>query len=391
MALLGGFATPLLIVTSRDVHGLLFTYLLILNGTLWPLTRRADFRLLPVPALFFTELHFWSWYGNYYTDALLTSTAFFVSAFFAIFAAVPVLRTRRTGAMPFAHVLLVPLNAAACLAAYAALLSNYDTWWLTLVALVLSVIHAWAGRMTARDVNGDVPAIFDGVAIVLATLAVPIQLDGAWVTIGWSAEAAVLMWTGVERQRSSLRALSYALFAFVALHIAATPAPRLAAPVPFLGSRFIAQAITAACMSASWWISRQHSARTGRVERMAAAGLGTMANAVALAALTEQVRLLFRTRASTDLFARGLGEELAVSVLWALYATVLIVAGLRRSMAGLRWMALALFGLTTAKVFLRDLGYLSGFYRVASTIALGVVLLVVSYFYQRNMRRARPA
>jgi uncharacterized membrane protein len=55
----------------------------------------------------------------------------------------------------------------------------------------------------------------------------------------------------------------------------------------------------------------------------------------------------------------------------------------------LRWQGLALFAATTLKVFFIDLDYLSGFYRIASSIALGVVLLIVSLLYQRSLGR-RP-
>ena len=44
-----------------------------------------------------------------------------------------------------------------------------------------------------------------------------------------------------------------------------------------------------------------------------------------------------------------------------------------------------LFGVTTLKVFLADLAYLSGAYRIASSVALGLVLLAVSFLYQRSL------
>jgi len=46
---------------------------------------------------------------------------------------------------------------------------------------------------------------------------------------------------------------------------------------------------------------------------------------------------------------------------------------------------LALFGIVVAKVFLIDLSYLSGGYRVLSSIVLGIVLLAVSFLYQQRL------
>ena len=83
-----------------------------------------------------------------------------------------------------------------------------------------------------------------------------------------------------------------------------------------------------------------------------------------------------------------------MSLLWALYASTLLVAGLRQAIAALRWQALALFGITTWKVFAYDMAALNGIYRVASATVLGIVLLAVSFTYQRNRKpaqRANPA
>ena len=85
-------------------------------------------------------------------------------------------------------------------------------------------------------------------------------------------------------------------------------------------------------------------------------------------------------------FVRGLrsGE------LWSVYGIVLLALGVRQGIAALRWQALVLFGVTTMKVFFVDLGSLSGFYRIASSLALGVVLLVVSFLYQRRISASAP-
>ena len=63
----------------------------------------------------------------------------------------------------------------------------------------------------------------------------------------------------------------------------------------------------------------------------------------------------------------------------------MLIAGVRTHVAGLRWQGLALFAIATLKVFFTDLAELSGFYRIASSIALGVVLLIVSFLYQRKI------
>jgi uncharacterized membrane protein len=80
-------------------------------------------------------------------------------------------------------------------------------------------------------------------------------------------------------------------------------------------------------------------------------------------------------------------EGLALSLIWAFYAALLIIVGIRRDYAPIRYAAMVLFGLTIAKVFLVDLSGLEGIYRVLGLLAVGTVLLVVSFLYQRRRQK----
>ena len=84
----------------------------------------------------------------------------------------------------------------------------------------------------------------------------------------------------------------------------------------------------------------------------------------------------------------ALTRELAKSVAWALYSTLLIVIGLRGDYAPIRYFAILLFALTTVKVFFVDTAQLQRVYRILSVIGLGIALLVTSYLSQRTGREA---
>ena len=76
-------------------------------------------------------------------------------------------------------------------------------------------------------------------------------------------------------------------------------------------------------------------------------------------------------------------QQLSLSGMWLLYSLLLIGYGIWRSQREIRIAAFALFGLTILKIFLYDLSYLETLYRIFSFIALGLVLLGVSYAYQK--------
>lgn len=74
------------------------------------------------------------------------------------------------------------------------------------------------------------------------------------------------------------------------------------------------------------------------------------------------------------------------SASWLVVATVLTVAGWVRKSAFLRWVGLALFGLTVLKILVVDLQRVDVFWRFLSAVLAGVALLAVSYAYQRKRR-----
>jgi uncharacterized membrane protein len=71
-----------------------------------------------------------------------------------------------------------------------------------------------------------------------------------------------------------------------------------------------------------------------------------------------------------------------LSVTWALYGAAMMVAGFVFKVRRLRYMALALFALLLAKVFIIDTQKVKQVYRIAAFFATGTTLVGVSYLYQ---------
>lgn len=76
-------------------------------------------------------------------------------------------------------------------------------------------------------------------------------------------------------------------------------------------------------------------------------------------------------------------QQLSLSGAWLLYSAVLMCLGIWRRFRGMRFVAIGLFGITILKIFVYDLSFLETLYRIFSFIALGVILLAVSYAYQK--------
>jgi len=87
----------------------------------------------------------------------------------------------------------------------------------------------------------------------------------------------------------------------------------------------------------------------------------------------------------------NLMQQVALSVTWAAYAVGLIAIGIRRRYAPARYLAMMLLALTVLKVMTHDIAELDRFYRMLSVLAVGVLLVVASYLYQRMGRREDEA
>jgi uncharacterized membrane protein len=228
--------------------------------------------------------------------------------------------------------------------------------------------------------------LYAGLALTFATLAIPIRLDGHWITIAFVAEGALLIWSGLRISSMPMRLAGFALFVIVGVRLVIAPIE--AAPVFLLNARFLTLAICAAAFLAAFLFARRSPLEIHREETEAYFGLSIAANFCFLFALSTEVWNLYGRLPSLGI-DRGLAQQLALSVLWLIYAPALIVAGSKWKSAALRWQGLVLLGITVTKVFIFDLSFLTRFYRIVSFFVLGLVLMIVSFFYQRSLAARR--
>lgn len=90
-------------------------------------------------------------------------------------------------------------------------------------------------------------------------------------------------------------------------------------------------------------------------------------------------------------FKAGIAKHVIMSVLWALVGLTTVVIGFRKDIAPLRYTALMLLGVTLVKIFMIDMGEVRAVWRILSFIAVGGMLLCVSYVYHRQMDARQAA
>ncbi|HKV05294.1 MAG TPA: DUF2339 domain-containing protein [Candidatus Acidoferrales bacterium] len=385
LALIGGALTPILVSTGHNEEISLFTYLAILGAGMLVIAWKREWKSLP-PLLFAaTLIYFWGWYSEFYATAELARTMWFAAVFFVMFGVLPAIRGAREGELPTTELALVLANASNYLIALRAMLWPEYRWGLTVAVLALSAAHLLAERaLQQREGNASriARAVYAGLALVFATLAIPIRLDGHWVTLAWAAEAAVLVWSGLRIKSVMMRGAGLLMFLIVGIRLVGVPIER--SPVFLLNARFLTLAFCAGAAAAAFVFAKRSAVELQDIETGAYIGLAIAANFCFLLALSLESWDLYGRLPSLGM-DRNLAQELALSMLWMVYAITMIIPGAIRKSAALRWQGLALLGVTVLKVFFIDLSFLARFYRIVSFLVLGLVLLLVSFYYQRQM------
>jgi uncharacterized membrane protein len=247
---------------------------------------------------------------------------------------------------------------------------------------VAAAFGAWQGVIGAAMLRRRRSQALHFVALgfTLLAIAVALQFDGPAVIVGWAAEGAVVFALGLHERREWLRGGGALLFAIASGRAIVTILGSPAHQQVLLNSRAGCAAFVIALCYALAWLQWRDADDGAREAGIAAAIVA--AQLVSVALLTGEIHVYWAARADE------LERELMVSVTWAIYSTLLIVIGLRRDYAPIRYVAILLFAATTLKVFLLDMDRLERVYRIFSIIGLGVALLVASYLYQRSRRAA---
>lgn len=384
LALIGGFLTPEMVSTGRDAQVVLFTYVLILGAGLLALAWARGWAVLTPVSFLSTQIYYWGWYERFYGAEKLARTSLFATLFFLVYAALPAIRSRKQGRLASSEIAVLLANVLIYLVALQEMLWDAHRWALTLAVLALAAVHLAVARGLPVRAGGGVQQarlLFAGLALTLVTAVIPIRLEGKWITMAWAVEGGVLIWSGLRDRIPALRAAGLLLFGVVAFRLLAFPIP---ATRFLLNARFAAYLVAVACFGAALASVRAGLASLDESEGKLYAALGITLNVYALIALSLEAWDLFG-RMQTLGIDRGLAQQLSLSLVWTLYASMLLVLGMKRAVAALRWQALVLFGIVVGKVFLFDLSNLERFYRILSFFVLGLVLLLVSFIYQRKL------
>jgi uncharacterized membrane protein len=396
-AITGGFSTPVLLSTGVNREIALFSYLALLDLGILALVIFKPWRRLLLLGFVGTLLLYVGWYAEFYDRTQLQTTLIFATIFFAIFAIAPLLMLREERAARVMPIVLAFVNAATYFLQSYAMISEVSTTAMAWFSLILAAVYLLLNRLRPR--SSDAPAEYNlrlmhlALAVGLVTVAIPIRLEAHWITIGWFVESALLLWIGGRIKSDLLN-----VFALTALILGVG---RLLLFDNFESTRLIfnmRMAVYGVAIAVLAFVAYNASRRDDE----SAKTIGMLAvisiNALALIALSREVADYYsqqmaamrplpgawRSENWPQMRSVEIARDFTYSALWMAYGTMLMVIGFWRASAFVRWQALLLIAITTGKVFIYDTSRLDRIYRILSFVVLGVLLLAISFAYQRD-------
>jgi uncharacterized membrane protein len=406
-AITGGFATPVLLSTGQNREIALFSYVSLLDIGILALTLLKPWRKLLLLGFAGTLFLYISWYADFYERSQFQLTLIFATIFFIIFAIAPFFMLRQEQAQGSMPLVLAFVNAATYFLQAYAMITEISHTAMAWFSLLLAAVYLLWMRLRASHTDAvaerNLRMMHLALALGLITIAVPIRLEAHWITIGWFVESAVLLWVA-ERIKSDL----LNVFALAALILGVG---RLLLIDDFeftrviLNMRMVVYGVAIAALAFAAYQSTKRHDEAGKL--VGAVAIIAM-NVLALIALSKEVGdyysrelaavrpTVWRPDVSSNTRSLTIERDFTFSALWMTYGGMLMAIGFWRASAFLRWQALVLIAFTTVKVFAYDISELDRVYRILSFIVLGILLLAISFAYQRDWlklssRREAPA
>jgi len=244
-------------------------------------------------------------------------------------------------------------------------------------AVLVALGALYTGLAAATFRQRELATLLWVLGLTIAGYGEAIMLEGVWLVLAYTATAAALAAIArtVRERRLQAAALVYVIVAALITLVAETPPSQLVTATAHPGDGLASLLLLIGALSAFAW-SLNWSERFRVAAGWVAGALGVYAGSLAI---LEAAQRLSPEDVHTN-FQRG---QTAVSAFWGILALTSLYAGLRQRRGLLRGGGFILFAISLGKIFLFDLPSLSSAQRALSFLAVGAVLLLGGFFYQR--------
>jgi len=215
--LVGAYAVPFLLSENSGNVLILYSYMAIINIGILIISFLKYWKPLYYSSFILTWIMYLSWYKSSYQmaehfDLALTFLIIFFTIFYVSFLAY---KLRKNETFERDDILLLLSNSFLFYAIGYSILDDHETGkhMLGLFTVCNALIHFTVSTIIYKQKLADRNMFYlvSGLVLVYITIAVPVQLDGNWVTMLWAGEAALLFWIGRTKNNPVYEILSYPL------------------------------------------------------------------------------------------------------------------------------------------------------------------------------------
>ena len=387
VALSGGLLTPVVLSTGENQSLVLFSYILLLDSGTLLLLRFRQWPSLAAVSLFGTALLYSSWHQAYYSADQQAMAFIAVTVYFALYNLYLLFFRVRKASPSTADHLVIFGSGLFFFLAFLAQQEFADGWPVRFFALLLASIEIVLASFVSRGSALARMSVvsYAALSVVMTVIATFISFEQGWVLPAISIEMAILGWWACKLDLPDFRWGVYLLGIFVLMRfsydavLSLDPFERF---VPVFNRRFPGCAVSVASFYVLLHAGSRYRNILSHNERSVQAIIFFITQALSLILLSLEIHDFFNID--------GVGSDSAVyayqmslSVLWALYASFLTGVGIVKRIRRARILGIVILGGAVLKVFFMDLSFLEPLYRIISFIVLGLLLLAVSYGYNR--------
>ncbi len=203
LGLVGAYAIPFLLSNNSGNYAFLFTYIAIINGGILAISLKKYWKPLFYTSFFFTWAIFYGWYLTAYTAQVNLAASFLLIYFLIFYVTFIGYKVVRDENIALENVSLILMNSFIFYGIGYSILGRAGLEsWHGLFTVGNAAIHfAFAQTISRLKLfPNDLVYLLTALVIIFATISIPVQLDGNFVTLIWTVEAAVLFWIGRTKQ-----------------------------------------------------------------------------------------------------------------------------------------------------------------------------------------------
>lgn len=253
IGLVGSYAIPFLLSNNSGNLLFLFSYMAIINIGILVLSFKKNWKALYYSAFVFTWLIFSIAYleNSYLDDKFLTFLVFATVFFLIFYITFLAYKLVKKEAFVKTDIVFIMLNSFIFYSLGFDMLSDNKTGenYLGLFTVLNAVVHFAVSKVIFNQKDSDKKLFYLASIMVLIfiTMAIPVQLNGAWITLFWALEAGLLFWIGRTKNISIYEKVSYVLMflAFFSLLMDWERSYHFREIQPFFNTTFLTSVITA--------------------------------------------------------------------------------------------------------------------------------------------------